>query len=155
MKILILLALLVSTVTMYGQSDFSGKWRLNLDKTQFNETPGTPAAARLLVEQKDGTITFQRNDRAKETLKIDSTASIHIIEGQNKTKVSMKLAADKKGLVETRIYSYPEGTRGVLAAKKTRTWTLSADKKTLTIHDHIETTQEGLNYDMMLIYERQ
>jgi len=46
------------TATMYGQADFSGKWKLNLDKTQFNETPGTPAAANLLVEQKAGTITF-------------------------------------------------------------------------------------------------
>jgi hypothetical protein len=140
---------------MYGQADFSGKWRLNLNKSQFNETPGTPAAARLLVEQKAGTITFQRNDLPKETLKIDSTAEIEISAANSKTKVSMKPTPDKTGLVETRSYTYPEGETGVVAARKTRTWTLSADKKTLTIQDHIETTKEGQNYDMVLIYERQ
>ena len=153
-----LFVLLITTVIMYGQADFSGKWRLNLDKSQFNETPGTPAAARLFVEQKAGTITFQRNDRAKETLKIDSTAEIEIsTEGAegSKTKISMKSAPDKKGLIETRTYVYPEGESGVLQARKIRTWTLSADKKILTIQDHIETTKEGLSYDMLLVYERQ
>src|SRR5687767_13553851 len=87
MKISILFVLLITSVSMYGQVDFSGSWRLNLDKTQFNGTPGTPAAARLLVEQKDGIIMLQRNDRAKEILKIDSTVSIEIAEEDNKTKV--------------------------------------------------------------------
>ncbi|MEP7374590.1 MAG: hypothetical protein ABI675_14445 [Chitinophagaceae bacterium] len=154
MKTTILFALLIASVTMYGQSDFSGKWKLNLDKTQFNETPGTPAAAKLVVEQKAGTITVQRNDRAKETLKIDSTASIDITDGDNKTTVSMKLAADKKGLVEARVYTYPEGETAVVATKKTRTWTLSEDKKILTITDHIEASNGG-NYVMVLVYERE
>src|SRR5882724_971355 len=154
MKISILFALLMITATMYGQADFSGKWKLNLDKTQFNETPGTPAAANLLVEQKAGTITLQRNDRAKETLKIDSTAEIEISEGDNKTKVSMKLAADKEGLIETRIYTYPEEQTAVVATKKIRTWTLSSDKKVLTITDQIQASN-GDNYVMMLVYERQ
>lgn len=154
MKTIILFALIIASTTMYSQSDFSGKWRLNLDKTQFNETPGTPAAARLLVEQKDGILTLQRNDRSKEVLKIDSAASIEISEGDIKTKVSLKLTRDKKGLVETRIYTYPKNRTGEGAAKKTRTWTLSTDKKTLTITDHIETTQ-GKVFDMLLIYDRQ
>ena len=154
MKTAMLLFSLVSTVTMYGQADFSGSWKLNLNKSQFNETPGTPAAPTLVVEQNAGTITFQRNDRPKETLKIDSTASIDISEGDNKTNVSMKLASDKKGFIETRLYTYPEGGTAVVAAKKIRTWTLSTDKKTLTINDHIETTRDGLSYDMQLIYER-
>jgi hypothetical protein len=58
-------------------------------------------------------------------------------------------------LHETGIYTYPNGVPGVVAAQKIRTWTLSADKKTLTIKDHIETTKEGLNYDMLLVYDRQ
>jgi predicted NAD/FAD-binding protein len=88
-------------------------------------------------------------------LKIDSTVFIEISDADSKTKVSIKPTPDKQGLIETRIYSYPEGTTSVVAAKKTRTWTLSADKKTLTIQDHIETTREDLIYDMLLIYERQ
>jgi len=107
-----------------------------------------------LVEQKLGMITLQRNDRAKETLKIDSTASIEITEGENKTNVSMKLAADKKGVIETRNYIYPEDQTGVVATRKTRMWSLSGDKKMLTIQDHIEATN-GTNYDMILVYERQ
>jgi thioredoxin-related protein len=138
-----------------GQANFSGKWMLNLDKTQFNETPGKPAATNLLVEQKADSITFQRNDHPKESLKIDSTAFIEIREAETKTKVSIKPTPDKQGLIETRVYTYPEGITSVVAAKKTRTWTLSADKKTLTIQDHIETTAKDRNYDMLLIYDRQ
>ena len=78
MKIAIAFLLLVSTVSVFGQSDFTGNWKLNLDKTEFNETPGTPAAAKLVVDQMNVTLILQRNDRANETLKIDSTSSIEI-----------------------------------------------------------------------------
>lgn len=139
-----------------GGIDFTGSWKLNAEKSKFNNTPGAPAAgSKLVVEQKDGTITFQRNERSKESLKIDSTAFIEISDAESKTKVSIKPTPDKQGLIETRIYTYPEGTTSVVAALKVRTWTLSADKKTLTIQDHIETTREGQNYDMLLVYERQ
>jgi hypothetical protein len=154
MKIIFVLASLIASVAMYAQSDFSGKWKLNLDRSEFNETPGAPAAPKLVVEQKAGMITLQRNDRAKETLKIDSTASIEIKEGENKTKVSMKLSADKKGLVETRVYTYPESETAIVATKKIRTWTLSADKKVLTITDQIEASN-GDNYLMVLVYEKE
>jgi len=154
MKILLSFFLLLSTVIVYGQSDFSGKWKLNLDKSQFNNTPGTPASARLMVEQSRDSITFQRNEYPKEALKIDSTASIEITGATSKTNVSMKPTRDKKGLIETRIYSYPESEKGEVVAQKIRTWSLSSDKKTLTIRDHIETTM-GKVFDMVLIYERQ
>jgi hypothetical protein len=158
MKIVMVFLSLLTAVSMYGQADFSGNWRLNLDKSQFNETPGTPAAARLFVEQQAGTITIQRNDLPKATLKIDSSAEIEIsgtsFEG-SKTRISMKWATDEQGLIETRTYTYQEGEPGVLATKRVNTWTLSTDKKTLTIQVHIETNKEGLSYDMILIYERQ
>ena len=86
-------------------------------QSQLNETPGTPAAARLFLEQKAGAITFQRNDRGKETLKIDSTAEIEVNDANSKTKVSMKPTPDKTGLFITRIYTFPEGKTGVVAAK--------------------------------------
>jgi len=154
MKSLILVTLLVATLATYGQANFSGTWKLNVDKSQFNETPGTPAAPKLFVEQKGEAITLQRNDRPKETLKIDGGESLNITEGENKTIVSMKSSDDKKGLIETKTYSYPESETAEVAAKKVRTWSLSPDKKTLTIKDHIETTQ-GKIFDMTLVYDRQ
>jgi hypothetical protein len=160
MKILLSILLLVNTVAVYAQTDFSGKWKLNLDKTQFNETPGADASTisgGLFVEQKKNAITLQRGEKPKETLNIDSYDEIEVMivgmEG-SKAKVSMKSTADKKGLIETRTYSYPESETAEIAAKKTRTWSLSDDKKTLTIKDHIETTQ-GKMFDMVLVYERQ
>src|SRR5262245_37480915 len=56
-----------------GEIDFSGSWKLNADKSAFNNTPGSPAAKKLVVEQKNETITFQRGNHPKESLKIDST----------------------------------------------------------------------------------
>jgi hypothetical protein len=158
MKIAMLLLSLVSTVTMYGQADFTGSWKLNPEKSQFNNTPGAPAAGKLVVEQKNGTVSFQRNDRPKETLKIDSTASIEISDGGiiegSQTQITMKPTPDKKGLIETRTYTYPEEQTKEIAIKKTRTWTLSTDKKTLTIQDYIE-TNKGHSHEMILVYERQ
>jgi hypothetical protein len=154
MKIVTLALALFITVGMYGQADFSGKWKLNSKKSEFNDTPGAPAAGMLVVEQKGSTLTLQRDERRRESLTIDSTASIDIEESDHTTKVNMKLAADKKGLIETRTYTYPESETAEVAAKKTRTWTLSSDKKTLTITDNIESTQ-GNVYVMVLVYEKQ
>jgi hypothetical protein len=153
MKTLMLFLVLITTVTTYGQSNFSGKWKLNAKKSEFNATPGAPAAGTLVVEQKGSTLTLQRDERRRESLTIDSTASIDIEESDHTTKVNMKLAADKKGLLETRTYTYPASETAEVAAKKTRTWTLSADKKTLTITDDIETTK-GNVYVMVLVYVR-
>lgn len=159
MKIVTLALTLLITVSMYGQVDFSGKWKFNSEKSQFNNTPGAEASqyVRLVVEQKEGTITYQRNDRPKETLKINSSDSIEVNTlgfEDSKTKVYMKSAADKKGLVETRTYTYSESETAEVAAKKTKIWTLSNDKKTLTITDNIETTQ-GNVYVMVLVYEKE
>jgi CDP-diacylglycerol pyrophosphatase len=60
MKIIFVLASLIASVAMYAQSDFSGKWKLNLDRSEFNETPGAPAAPKLVVEQKAGMITLHQ-----------------------------------------------------------------------------------------------
>ena len=154
MKATILLALIIASVGVYGQSDFTGKWKLNKDKSEFNDTPGAPAAASLLVQQKAGTITFQRDERRMEFLKVDSAAFVDIEEGDHTTRVSMKLSDDKKGFVETRVYTYPKTETGIVAAKKIRTWTLSGDKKVLTITDQI-LANNGDNYVMVLVYERE
>jgi hypothetical protein len=159
MKIVTLALALLITVSIYGQADFSDTWKFNAEKSQYNNTPGAEASQciKLVVEQKEGTITYQRNDRPKETLKIDSSYAIEVNTlgfEDSKTKVSMRLAADKKGLVETRAYTYPETETAVVASKKTRIWTLSPDKKILTITDHIEASN-GDNYLMILVYDRQ
>jgi len=153
MKVKILFVLVIASITMYGQSDFTGKWKLNTHKSEFNDTPGAPAAGSLIVDQKPGTISFQRDERRRESFKIDSSAFVDIEEGDHTTRVSMKLSDDKKGLVETRVYTYPEGQQGIVAAKKIRTWTLSSDKKVLTITDQIEASN-GDNYLMVLVYEK-
>ena len=153
MKVKILFVLVIASITMYGQSDFTGKWKLNTHKSEFNETPGAPAAASLLVQQKAGTITFQRDERRRESFKIDSASYIDIDEDDHTTRVSMKLSDDKKGLIETRVYTYPKTETGIVAAKKIRTWTLSPDKKVLTITDQIM-ANNGDNYLMVLVYEK-
>jgi len=156
-KILILFMFFIASVVVYGQSDFSGSWKLNVPKSEFNETPGTPFQSLMSVEQKDGMITYQRNENPKETLKIGDTSGITInnkdFEG-GKTRVFMKLSADRNGLVETRVYTYPESETAIVPTRKIRTWTLSTDKKVLTITDQIEASN-GDNYVMVLVYEKQ
>ena len=157
MKILILFMFFIASVAVYGQSDFSGSWKLNVPKSEFNEIPGTPFQSLMSVELKDGTISYRRNENPKETLKIGDTSGIEInnkdFEG-GKTRVFMKLSSDKKGLVETREYTYPDTETAIVASRKIRTWTLSTDKKVLTITDQIEATN-GDTYVMVLVYDKQ
>ena len=53
MKQFIFLLSLFAATIMYGQADFSGNWKLNSEKSQFNDVPGAPVAAKLIVEQKN------------------------------------------------------------------------------------------------------
>jgi hypothetical protein len=145
---------MMTSLGVFAQPDFSGHWKLNPEKSEFNKVNPSVASTKLVVEQKSGIITYHRNDNPKETLEIDSQTEIEVAGTHgNKTKVSMKTTPDKTGLVEARTYIYAEGQTGPQASK-TRTWTLSADKKLLTISDHIEATN-GQGYDMILVYERQ
>jgi Tfp pilus assembly protein FimT len=154
MKITLATISIIASLAVFAQPNFSGSWKLNAEKSEFNKVNPSVAPTKLVVEQKAGSITYQRNENPKETLAIDSKSEIEVAgTNGNTTKVSMKTTPDKKGLVETRTYIYAEGQTGPQASK-TRTWTLSADKKTLTIQDHIEATN-GQGYDMVLVYERQ
>jgi hypothetical protein len=155
MKIAMMFLSLILTISMYGQADFSGTWKLNNEKSKYGRVdPSNAAATKLVVEQKKGTITLWRNEYPKQSLKIDSTAEIEVAGSNgNKARVSMKPTPDKDGLIETRTYIYAEGQSGI-EAKKTRTWTLSGDKKILIIEEYIILT-DGQTVDMTLIYDRQ
>jgi hypothetical protein len=155
MKIAIALLFLVLTISVHGQADFSGTWKLNTNKSDFGHVdPSTATSAKWVIEQKLGNIVIQRNEGPKQILKIDSTAEIEMAgKNGNKTKVSIKRGPDKDGLIETRTQVYAEGQSGI-EAKRTRTWELSDDKKTLMVEDHVELT-DGQIMDMTLIYDRQ
>ena len=155
MKLSILFLSMVITATIYGQPNFSGTWKLNADKSKFDGVdPSTAAAVNLVVDQKPGTITVQRDKNPKISLKIDSTAEIEIAGSNgNKTKRSIKPTPDKNGLIETSIYVYPEGQTGQ-EAKRIKTWSLAADKNTLIVEDKIE-LNDGQVVEMTLTYDRQ
>ena len=152
----LLLIILITTGSGYGQLNFSGKWKLNVAKSQFNNTPITTAATKIFVDQKKTTITLQRDDFPRENLRTDGSET-EIVSGNavaTKIKVSMKLTPDKTGLTEIRNFIYPEGIKGTLETRKTRKWSLSADKKTLTIQEHLETNHKSLSFHMVLVYEK-
>ena len=68
--------------------------------------------------------------------------------------LTMKCAADKSRIIETRNYPHPKDEMAEMEVNKTRTWSLSDDKKTLIILDDIQSTA-GNTYSMLLIHDRQ
>jgi hypothetical protein len=155
MKVAIAFLSLIITASVYGQADFTGSWKLNKEKSDFDRVdPSTAAAAKLVLKQNSVAIIIQRNENAKQNLKIDSTAETEVTTTTgHKTKVSIRPTSDKEGLIEARVYVYAEGQSGA-ESKKTRTWTLSGDKKILIIQERVELT-DGQTVDMTLIYDRQ
>jgi hypothetical protein len=153
MKIAMILLSLMVVITAAGQVDLSGSWKLNNEKSQFNTIDPSSISTKMMIEQQLGNITFEGNKRAKETFRIDSTIESEVAVSDYKAKVTIQPTADKEGLIEKRIYVYAEGKSGI-EAKKTRTWKLSGDKKTLIIENLIE-LNDGQVVEMTLIYDRQ
>jgi hypothetical protein len=119
----------------FGQVDFSGKWKLNLEKTVFAEQmPVSTASAELEIIQSKDSITLirKRNNTAwSETLSFNGTESIKEQPGSKRT-AALQWSTDKKSFVEN-VKVEREAQEKVSNSGTVHTWTLSEDGKVMTV----------------------
>jgi hypothetical protein len=141
-----------------AQTNFTGIWKRNNDKTDAGDFSINSVAAKLEINQDKATFTLKGTNinGAGETstytdvIKLDgSTAERATSTGQKKT-MALQWSADKKELIENATYKDDQGN--VVQALK-ETYTLSADGKTLRILD--ERTFDGQTHRLQEIFDKQ
>jgi hypothetical protein len=161
----LLFFILFSTVTVYGQQiNFSGKWALNSEKSDFAGYEYSPAIIfnKTIIEQKADSIYLisvgdngeaDRSHIAKYPL--DGTPTEKIADDTIKVRGAFQWSEDKKQLVKNQTY-YSTNTPNQPLVTMKQTWSLSDDGKELTI----EQTQKAFDsrnpsYTIKAVYDKQ
>ena len=150
-----LLSLLVVSAFLFSfsppkvyQTDFSGSWSLNENKSELGQFGARGAASKIVAEQKGNDITVTRTSTSfqgetltsTETLTADGKTSESAFAGTGKKKSTMKWSADGQTLTIT--YSIALDFNGQsLELSGVETWSLGADGKTLSLQTTLTTPQ--------------
>jgi len=153
---LVFLLLLLPVLSMAQKTDFSGKWELNLRKTDFKQAPEWLVPRSLEVKQKTDAIIIQARIYDKEmvghyyteTLSFDGTTRQTATYGSNKRTVSLKWEYGDKSFVLS-VHAVTDGADA--GSDFTETWSLENDGKTLVL-DRVA-TQYG-DYSIKAYYEK-
>ena len=130
------------------QTDFSGTWKLNENKSELGQFGARGVASKIVIEQKADAISFARNSTgfqgeelsSTETMTFDGKESESLVFGTSKKKSTLKWSADGKEMVITSNIAF-EMQGQTLDISSVENWTLGADGKTLTISSKINTPQ--------------
>jgi hypothetical protein len=149
-RALILILLLLPFMSMAQKTDFSGKWNLNLKKTDLTRVPNWLPTRSFEIKQKNDFITIEAkmyDDQMvqhyyNETLPFNGTTTETVTYGDNKRSVSLKWNFDNKSFT---LLVRPTTNDGPTGADFTETWSLENDGKTLVV-DHIPSQLNGYTY---------
>ena len=149
MKRLLSALFLIAVAVAADKPDFSGKWKMNPEKSKFGPAP-PPTSMTLIVEHKDPNISVQQSstgpDGEQNITSKYSTKGKETINSLMGTEVKSTAAWEGKTLV---IRSTLDGGSGVV--KFTSKWTLAADGKTLTDAVNISSPQGDLDLTYVLL----
>jgi len=135
---LVLIFLLLPFISLAQKTVFSGKWVLNLRKTDFKQAPDWLVPKSFVITQKNDTIVIQArvydNQMVEhyysEIVPFDGTTSETIIYNRNKRVVSLKWDyGDKSFVLSVRLVKGD----GQPDSEFTETWSLENDGKTLVV----------------------
>lgn len=127
--------------------NFSGKWVLDLTKTDFGNLPHNWVYRQILVTQDSGAITIEnlisrpgaKDSTSTEKLNFDGQVSEKAIPNPKGTEIrstTAETSVDGASLIVTKIYALNQsGSTGKI--KDTETWSLSEDGKELMITKRI------------------
>jgi hypothetical protein len=153
---LVLILLLLPFISMAQKTVFSGKWALNLRKTDFKQAPDWIAAKSFEITQKNDVIVIQAKvyDQQMvehyytETIPFDGTTSETGTYNRNKRIVSMKWDyGDKTFVLSIRSVTGDDGS----GKDFTETWSLENEGKTLVV-DRVAT--QGDDYSIKAYYDK-
>ena len=162
--LLMVFALLAGSVTVRSEqkrSDFSGKWQLNREQSDFGERPDgrkrTPRSSSMIVEQdeKKLTVTMIRTDRDGKEKKRKFKYSLEGKKTKNKTD-SGKQESTAKWLEKEQILeitSTMDVKRGDMefTMESVQTWSISEDQLVI---DSVRYTPRG-EMSTKAVYDRQ
>ncbi len=136
-----------------AETNFSGVWKANMDKSKLGGGPQAPASYLAIVTQKDGKLSElvgawnQRGDERRATYNYDLSGAKPSMNTQRGVPMRTKPSWDGANLV---LDSQVAGTRPM---KMHETWSLSGDGNTLTVAG--VNTVNNQNMQTMLVMEKQ
>ena len=161
-KLIIILFISISIKSVaQSKSDFSGNWKINPDKTEWNHVPAVMMPVTFSIKQSASDISISRtlNDIADAT-KQNSFTEILSLNGKG-TKTHVDFAHSTKtssiqwptGPNDFTINSTSVDDNGNTNPPVTEKWSISPDGKVLTMERIL--IANGLTYDAKGYYEKQ
>jgi hypothetical protein len=130
------------------QTDFSGTWKLNENKSELGQFGARGVPSKIVIEQKaDGisltktATSFQGEESTgTELLSFDGKESESLFLGTSKKKSALKWLADGKEMVISSNIAF-EMQGQTIDISSVENWSLSADGKTISVSSKINTPQ--------------
>lgn len=145
-----LVVIAVSSLVL-SAPNFSGKWALNKDQSDFRTRDGEKPDITMTIEQTADTLKVKQESSSEfmnreYSYKLDGSTQEVAGRGGRTSKVTPKWEGDV--LVVT---SVREGQQGTMTS--TERWTLSADGKTLTIAGKSQSSRG--DFESKMVYQKQ
>src|SRR5688572_7145361 len=155
-KACITLSVLLFTITLFAQkADFSGKWKINLVKSDYGDTPPNSLAAKLNIVQDEIELRIERlwvkEDKETgytEKFSKDTAEYVRKLKDDGKMVSNIKWSNDGKTLTEVmKVMSGDEVSQTI-----TQVNTLLDNGKTLKLEQTV--SAGGQDFKMVVIYEK-
>jgi len=154
----VLLLLFLPIICIAQKTNFSGKWNLNLQKTDFKRAPDWLMPKSFEITQKNDALVIEAKVYDKEgiqhyyteTLSFNGTTKETIIYAEYKRVVSMRWNDDNKSFVLS-VRLINENEDNPSSSDFTETWSLENDGKTLVVDR--EATQAN-EYSVRAYYDK-
>lgn len=130
------------------QTDFSGAWKLNESKSELGQFGARGVASKIMIEQKTDVVSlaktatnFQGEEAiTTEVLSFDGKEAETFVFGTAKRKAKLKWSSDEQNMLVSATIAF-ERQGQTFDISITETWSLSADRKTLTVASNMTTPQ--------------
>lgn len=157
--IIFICSILFLHISVQAQTNFSGSYRLDKSKTEFDEAPDWIIPQGYQITQNNGDVTIVRDlldpqlKQQRDTLRLKADGGVFHNDSYSGKKQSftLKWDADQKGFVVTLHSVTPEGD---VFADKTEHWTLSDEGKALSIVLDANQVSNGFKYTVKGYYSK-
>jgi len=130
------------------QTDFTGTWKLNENKSELGQFGARGVPSKIVIEQKTDAISFAKTatnfqgeeSTNTETMTFDGKESESLLFGTSKKKSILKWSADGNEMVISSNIAF-EMQGQTFDISSVENWGLSADGKTITVSSKINTPQ--------------
>jgi len=160
LQLLTVLMFLGTTVTFAQKQNFSGNWKINIEKSEFNGAPSYTAAKAYKIVQNDKTISIeltnvnQNNEEVllSNKLTLDGKDNSSVTASKRTKTANVTWSKDAKMMIIKSQFSVTEQP-DVLDYTTEQNWNLADDKKQLTVKS--TTVTKASEYTITAVYDKQ